>query len=81
MGFKVSTFVYPYYEWDDQVIAYVKKANYACARSGRPEEKPFDLSLANSDERYYIPDYQIFDQNFEASSPSWTRRADTLQSI
>lgn len=65
MGFKVRTFVYPYYEWNDQVIAYVKKANYVCARGGWPEEKPFDLNLANSDARYHIPNYQIFDQNFE----------------
>ena len=59
LGFKINTFVYPYYAWDERVINYVKKADYVCARGGWPDEEPFDLNLADSDERYHIPNYQI----------------------
>ncbi len=65
MGLKVRTFVYPYYEWNDQLLAYVKKANYVCARGGWPETRAFDISTANSDERYHVPGYQITNQNPE----------------
>jgi len=66
MGFKINTFVYPYYAWDERVINYVKNADYVCARAGWPDEEPFDLSLTNPDKRYHIPNYQIIGQNLAA---------------
>ena len=47
MGFKVSTMVYPYYEWDDRVIACVTEAGYTCARAGWSHEKAYDLTTAD----------------------------------
>lgn len=65
MGFKVRTFVYPYYEWDDVVLNHVREAGYICARGGWPEEEAYDLTTANPDASYHVPTYEITNQNLE----------------
>ncbi len=65
MGFRVSTMVYPYYEWDDRVIEYVKEAGYTCARAGWNKEKSYDLQTTDPQARYHVFSWQITDQNME----------------
>ena len=65
LGFEVRTFVYPYYEWDERVVGYVKEAGYVCARGGWPEKKAYDLKTADPRAKYHVPSYMIVSQNFE----------------
>jgi peptidoglycan/xylan/chitin deacetylase (PgdA/CDA1 family) len=65
MGFEVSTFVYPYYEWDDRVMEYVREAGYTCARSGWPESEPYDLTAAEPKARYHVPCWGITNEDLE----------------
>jgi peptidoglycan/xylan/chitin deacetylase (PgdA/CDA1 family) len=65
MGFKVSTMVYPYYEWDDRVIACVKEAGYTCARAGWSREKAYDLTTADPSARYHVFSWQITNQDMD----------------
>ncbi len=65
MGFEVSTMVYPYYEWDDRVVEYVREAGYTCARGGWPEEEAYDLTTADPKARYHVPSWQITNQDME----------------
>jgi peptidoglycan/xylan/chitin deacetylase (PgdA/CDA1 family) len=65
MGFKVSTMVYPYYEWDDRVIACVREAGYTCARAGWSREKAYDLTTTDEMARYHVFSWQITSQDME----------------
>jgi peptidoglycan/xylan/chitin deacetylase (PgdA/CDA1 family) len=65
LGFKVRTFVYPYYEYDDSVIGYVKEAGYVCARSGGRSEPPYDIRTTDAEARYHVPSHAILSQNLE----------------
>ena len=65
MGFKVSTFIYPYYVWDDRVVQYVKDAGYTCARAGWSEYAPYNLSAHQPDAEFYYPSWQISGQSME----------------
>jgi peptidoglycan/xylan/chitin deacetylase (PgdA/CDA1 family) len=65
MGFKVSTMVYPYYEWDDRAIACVTEAGYSCARAGWSREKAYDLTTADPKARYHVFSWQISNQDME----------------
>ncbi len=65
LGFEIKTFVYPYYEWDERVIEYVKTTGYSYARGGWPEEGPFSLPLSDDEVRYHLPSRQITDQDIE----------------
>jgi peptidoglycan/xylan/chitin deacetylase (PgdA/CDA1 family) len=65
MGFEVSTFVYPYYAWDDRVIEYVKEAGYTCARAGWSKEKAYDLNTADPAARYHVHSWAITSQDLE----------------
>lgn len=65
LGFRIRTFAYPYYEWDDVVINYVREAGYVCARGGWPEEKAYDLTSTDPEARYHVPSYPITNQNPE----------------
>ncbi|MBM3142678.1 MAG: polysaccharide deacetylase family protein [Chloroflexi bacterium] len=65
-SFRVRTFVYPYYAYDDRVIGYVKQAGYICARSGGQQDTgPYDLKTTDVTAKYHVPSYPIVDQNFE----------------
>lgn len=64
-GFDITTFVYPYYEWDDRIIEYVKDAGYSCARGGWPEEGAFKIKSLKNEARYHLPSQQITDQDLE----------------
>lgn len=59
MGFDARTMVYPYYEYNEKVIEYVREAGYVCARAGWPEEGAFDLTSTDPDARYHISSAQI----------------------
>lgn len=65
MGFEVSTFLYPYYLWDERVIQYVKDAGYTCARGGWSEKGVYNLSAHQPGVEYHIPAWQISDQTFD----------------
>ncbi len=66
LGFKVRTFVYPYYEYDDRVIGYVKQAGYVCARSGGQHDRgPYNLKTTDAGARYHVSSYPIVNQNLE----------------
>jgi peptidoglycan/xylan/chitin deacetylase (PgdA/CDA1 family) len=63
MGFTVRTMVYPFYEYNDKVIEYVKEAGYTCARAGWPEQGTYDINTADPLARYHIPSWQISNQD------------------
>jgi len=63
LGFEINTMVYPYYEWDDRVIEYVKEAGFTCARGGWPEEGVFKINLPDSESKYHLPSRQITNQD------------------
>jgi peptidoglycan/xylan/chitin deacetylase (PgdA/CDA1 family) len=65
MGFRVSTMVYPYYAWNDRVVACVREAGYTCARAGWSKEKAYDLTNANASARYHVFSWQITNQDME----------------
>ena len=65
MGFEVSTFVYPYYDWDDRVVELVTEAGYTCARAGWLEGEFYDLTTADPRARYYVPSWAIVNQDME----------------
>lgn len=63
LGFDVETFIYPYYEWDDRVLEYVRDAGYRLARGGWPEEGAFSLPLSDDNSIYHLPSRQITNQD------------------
>ncbi len=65
MGFKVSTMVYPFYEWNDRAIACVTEAGYTCARAGWSNEKAYDLASTDPKARYHVFSWQISNQDME----------------
>jgi peptidoglycan/xylan/chitin deacetylase (PgdA/CDA1 family) len=65
LGFEIKTMVYPYYEWDDRVIEYVKEAGFSCARGGWPEEGTFTINLLDSGSKYHLPSRQITNQDLK----------------
>ncbi|MGD0795386.1 MAG: polysaccharide deacetylase family protein [Dehalococcoidales bacterium] len=65
MGFKVTTMVYPYYEWNDRVIACVRDAGYTCARAGWSNQKAYDLTTADPNARYHVFSWQITNQDMD----------------
>jgi peptidoglycan/xylan/chitin deacetylase (PgdA/CDA1 family) len=65
LGFAVSTFIYPYYEWNDRVLQYVRDAGYSFARGGWPEEGAFRLPLADDGAIYHLPSRQITGQDMD----------------
>jgi peptidoglycan/xylan/chitin deacetylase (PgdA/CDA1 family) len=65
MGFDVKTIVYPYYEYDERVIEYVREADYVCARAGWPEDGAFDINSTDPDDRYHVSSMQITNWGME----------------
>jgi peptidoglycan/xylan/chitin deacetylase (PgdA/CDA1 family) len=65
LGPEVRTFVYPYCEWDDRLVMYVKKAGFICARSCAWGEKPYDLNVTDENARYHVHSYSIVKHDFE----------------
>ncbi len=68
MGFSVNTMIYPYYEYNEKVIEYVREAGYVCARAGWPLNEAFDLTAGDPDARYRISSTQIsrqYSDNFQ----------------
>ena len=65
LGFKVRTFVYPYFEWDG-VAGYVKEAGYVCARSGGHIQRgPYDLKTIDPQAKYHVGSIPITDQSLD----------------
>ena len=64
MGFNVKTFVYPFGEWNDTIVDYVKDAGYVCAREAKP--KVFHLNDPDPNARYHICSWQITNQSLAA---------------
>jgi peptidoglycan/xylan/chitin deacetylase (PgdA/CDA1 family) len=64
MGFNVKTFVYPFGEWNDTIVDYVKDAGYVCAREAKP--KAFNLNDSDPNARYSICSWQITNQSLAA---------------
>jgi peptidoglycan/xylan/chitin deacetylase (PgdA/CDA1 family) len=65
MGFEVETFIYPYYEWDNRILEFVKDAGYSFARGGWPEEGSFRTILFNDKFKYHLPSQQITGQDMK----------------
>lgn len=63
MGFKVRTFVYPFGEWNDTIVNYVKDAGYVCAREAKP--KSYLLNDTDPNARYHICSWQITNQSLD----------------
>lgn len=70
MGFVVDTFIYPYYEWDDRALEYVRDTGYSYARGGWPEEGTFRLSLSDDASIYHLPSRQITGQDIDTFKSS-----------
>lgn len=68
MGTNARTFVYPFYEWNQEVIRYVKEAGYLCARGDASKwNQVFDLrtTAKDIDAKYHIPSFDIVRQNLD----------------
>lgn len=66
MGFESRTFVYPFFEYNDEIVGIVKEAGYICARSGgHIQKEPYDLNTTDPDARYYVGSVPIADQSFD----------------
>jgi len=63
MGFEVSTLVYPYYEWNENIVEYAIAANYTCARSGWTADIVYNLNTVDPKARYHIAAWQISNQD------------------
>ena len=65
LGFKVTTMIYPYYEWDERAINYVREAGYKCGRGGWSHEKAYHLSATDPKSRYHVFSWQITNQDMD----------------
>jgi len=63
LGFNVKTFVYPFGEWNDTIVSYVKDAGYVCAREVKP--KVYSLNDSDPNARYQICSWQITNQSLD----------------
>lgn len=63
LGFNVKTFVYPYGEWNQTIIDYVKEAGYKFARTIKPEAYTTENQDVNA--RYHIGSWTITNQTLE----------------
>jgi peptidoglycan/xylan/chitin deacetylase (PgdA/CDA1 family) len=63
LGFKVKTFVYPYGEWNQTIIGYVKEAGYICARTIKPEA--YTMKNKDVNARYHIGSWTITNQTIK----------------
>jgi len=54
LGFTVNTLVYPYFEYDAEVMRIAQEAGYECARAGWPETGAYDLNATDPLARYHI---------------------------
>jgi hypothetical protein len=64
-GFHVRTFVYPYCEWDERIIGYVKQAGYTCARGCRWNADFYNLDTSDTDARFHVASRSIVQHNFD----------------
>jgi peptidoglycan/xylan/chitin deacetylase (PgdA/CDA1 family) len=64
MGFKGTTMVYPFYEWDNRAIASVIEAGYTCGRGGWAYEK-YKLDTDDPNARYHVFSWQITNQDMD----------------
>jgi hypothetical protein len=60
----VKTFVYPFGEWNDTIIGYVKDAGYLCAREAKPES--YRLNGSDPVARFRICSWQVTNQSMDA---------------
>jgi peptidoglycan/xylan/chitin deacetylase (PgdA/CDA1 family) len=65
LGFRVRTFVYPYCEWDERVISFVKQAGYTCARGCRWNADFYNLETSDKNARFHVTSRLIAQQDFE----------------
>jgi peptidoglycan/xylan/chitin deacetylase (PgdA/CDA1 family) len=65
LGFHVRTFVYPYCEWDERVIQYVKQAGYTCARGCRWNADFYNLDTSDAKARFHVASRNIAQQNID----------------
>jgi len=66
LNFKVRTFIYPYFTWNDDVLNYVKEAGYVCARSGgHIQREPYDLNTTDPEARYHVGSTPITNQSLD----------------
>ncbi|MEM2911608.1 MAG: polysaccharide deacetylase family protein [Candidatus Bathyarchaeia archaeon] len=63
LGFNVKTFVYPYGEWNQTIIDYVKEAGYTCARTIKTE--PYTLENQDANAQYRMGSWPITNQTLE----------------
>lgn len=63
MEFNVKTFVYPYGEWNQTIVDYVKEAGYVCARTIKPEA--YTIENPDADLRYHIGSWIITNQSLQ----------------
>jgi peptidoglycan/xylan/chitin deacetylase (PgdA/CDA1 family) len=65
LGFHVRTFVYPYCEWDERVISYVKQAGYTCARGCRWNADFYNLDTSDANARFHVASRNIAQQDMD----------------
>lgn len=66
LGLEIRTFIYPYCEWDERVVGYVKEAGHTCARScGWGEETPFDIRTTEPEAKYHVYSDPIINLDFK----------------
>lgn len=68
IGINIRAFIYPFYEWNQEVIRYVKEAGYVCARGDSSKwNQAFDLrtTAKDIDAKYHISSFDIVRQNLD----------------
>ena len=65
LGFQVRTFVYPYCQWDDRVVGFVKQAGYTCARSCMWEECFYNLDTTDTKFRFHVASRSLVKHNLD----------------
>ena len=65
IGFEVKGIIYPYYDWDERVIEYVKAADYTWGRNGWAPSIPFQLPIPDDGSIYHLPAISIYKEDME----------------
>ena len=65
IGFEVKGIIYPYYDWDERVIEYVKAADYTWGRNGWAHSIPFQVLVPNDGSIYHLPSVSIYGEDME----------------
>jgi hypothetical protein len=65
LGFQVRTFVYPFCQWNDRVVGFVKQTGYICARDCIWEEAFYNLDTPDIEARFHVASRSLVEHDFD----------------